>query len=128
MIVNYGQFKDIAEAEKFVQSIKAPSTIEITVHGEDPWSALPEKACVLIDRKAVYSLNFKASQYKLNDTEFYLSKKEALDVYLYLKSLHCETMPHWWPYAERNIRRHGDPLKVLREALAKGAEVEVRFN
>ena len=128
MIVNYGQFKDIGEAEKFVQSIKAPSTIEITVHGEDPWNILPEKVCVLIDRKAVYNLDFTSRVYKLNDTEFYLSKKEALDVYLYLKSLHCETVPHWWPYAERNIRRHGDPLKVLREALSKGAEISIEFN
>lgn len=127
MIVNYGQFKDIAEAEKFVQGIKAPSTIEITVHGEDPWNILPETACVLIDRKVVYSFDFKTRRYKLNDTEFYLSKKEALDVYLYLKSLHCETVPHWWPYAERNIRRHGDPLKTLREALAKGAEICIEF-
>ena len=128
MITNYGQFTDAKEAEAFIQSIAKGSTIEITVHGEDPWSGLPEKACVLIDRKAVYSFDFKTKLYKLNNTEFYLSKKEALDVYLYLKSLHCETVPHWWPYAERNIRRHGDPLKVLREALAKGAEISIEFN
>ena len=128
MITNYGQFTDVKEAEKFMQSVAKGSTIEITVHGENPWDCLPKRAVVLIDKKAVYDFNYVAHEYKLNGNEFYLSMKEARDIYLFLKSLRCTTTPHWWPYAERNIRRHGDPLKVLREALVRGAEVDVKFD
>lgn len=67
----------------------------------------------VISRKTYY--NFKQP---VGNGEFYLTDTEAFALSLYVGTLSCDTpvVPHWWPYAERNISRHGNPLKELREA------------
>lgn len=129
MITGYTQSSKAEELKDFIDrqlEANPDACFEVTVHGAE----LPktnEKATVLIDGEAVYHLDFGARMYTINDSLFYLSKKESLDACMYLHTLQCSITPHWLPYALRNIMRHGDPFRKLRESLCKGSKVEVIF-
>lgn len=116
-IIGYCQTDSL---DKIADIIPEGSIFEITVYNDKKVKATGHMA-VYIDGQMAYNLDFNMKQYQKPDStgifrDFYLTDAEALSLSLYLKNFRAPVTPHWWPYAARNIARHGDPLKELREA------------
>jgi hypothetical protein len=121
MLCDYIQTSDKKQIMQFLETVPEGCVMEVTVHSvskQDLKHKTP-RAYIYIDDVLVYDLDFVNRTY-LNlkqNTEFYMTPMEAFALNLYLCSGIFETIPpHWWAYAERNIARHNDPLKYLREA------------
>ncbi len=128
-VVDYKQTKSKQEAVAFIETTKDDSVYEITVHGEELDFSKLRSVKVYVNGEAVYSLIPAEGKYWCKELgEFYLSKTEGWQLCKFFES--CAeggVTPHWWPYAERNIRRHKDPLKELRVAMLQGLSVEIKF-
>lgn len=83
---------------------------------------------VYIDDELVYDLDFKNKKYTKKGAEFYLTDIEAFALYMYLNNIFEPLVPHWWPYAARNIARHNNPLKELNEAKKQGKKIVLTFD
>lgn len=130
MISNYLQTSNKKQIAEFLEAVPEGCVIEVTVHGKDKKLKTPH-AYVYIDEKLVYDLDFVKEKYMnlKRDSEFYMTPAEAFALNIYLCSGIFETIPpHWWPYAERNIARHADPLKDLREAKKHAKKIVVTFD
>jgi len=129
VISNYLQTSYKKQAAQFLETIPEGCVIEITVHSEQKKLKAP-RASVALAGKPAYDLDFVNKKY-LNvarGIEFYMTDAEAFALNMYLCSGILEPIsPHWWPYAERNIARHGDPLKELREAKEYGLDIDLSF-
>lgn len=126
MITDYIQTSDIDTLIKYLETLKKDggAVVELTVHGE-PKFHFSDYVEIVIDGKVTYSFDFKSRVYKVDNTEFYLTAMEARNVLMYLKNFNASVVPHWWPYAERNIMRHGDPLKKLKDSMRNGRNIEI---
>lgn len=106
--------------DQLVSAVPEGSIFEVTIYNDK--KASPDgHTAVYIDGQMAYNLDFNKKQYQKPDStgifrDFYLTDTEALYLYMYLHNFRAPVTPHWWPYAARNIMRHGDPLKELREA------------
>lgn len=128
-VVDYKQTKNKYDAVCFINTMPDECIYEITVHGKEFDTTKCRPLKVYINDQRVYSLNPAEGSYwskRLGD--FYLSKTEGWQLCKYLEC-YAEggVTPHWWPYAERNIQRHEDPLKELRVAMLKGDNISIRF-
>lgn len=130
MINNYLQTNNKKQVAEFLEGVPEGCVIEVTVHSvskQDLKHKTPH-AYIYIDDALAYDLDFVQEKY-LNlkqDVEFYMTPMEAFALNLYLCEGIFKTIPpHWWPYAERNIARHHDPLKDLREAKEQKRKVVV---
>ena len=133
MLCNYIQTSDKKQVTQFLETVPEGCVMEVTVHSvsrQDRKHKSPH-AYVYIDEVLVYDLDFVKEKY-LNlkkDVEFYITPMEAFALNLYLCSgIFSIIPPHWWPYAERNIARHADPLKDLREAKEQNKKIVVTFD
>ena len=127
MMCNYLQTSNKNAAEEFIKTVPEDLVIEITVHGKDKKLKTPH-AYVYIDEVLVYDLDFVKEKYinLKRNSEFYMTPAEAFALNMYLCCGIFETIPpHWWPYAERNIARHHDPLADLREAQKHAKKIVV---
>ena len=133
MMCNYLQTRDKEQAVQFIQDVPEDLIIEITVHdaGKKYRKNKTPHAYVYIDEVLVYDLDFVKEKY-LNlqrDKEFYMTPVEAFALNMYLCNGILETIPpHWWPNAARNIMRHDDPLKDLREAKEQNKKIVVTLD
>lgn len=130
MMCNYLQTSNKKLAEEFIKEVPEDLVIEITVHGKDKKLKTP-RAYIYINDELVYDLDFIKAKYMnlKRDSEFYITPAEAFALNMYLCCGIFETIPpHWWPYAERNIARHYDPLKDLREAQEQKKKIVVTFD
>lgn len=133
MLCNYIQTSDKRQVAQFLEDIPEGCVMEITVHSIDKqdMKLKTPRAYVYIDDVLTYDLDFVNRAY-LNlkqNTEFYMTPMEAFALNLYLCSGIFSTIPpHWWPYAERNIARHADPLKALREAKEQNKKIVVTLD
>ena len=133
MISNYLQTSDKKQIAEFLKAVPEGCVVEVTVHSIDKQDRKLKSphAYVYIDEVLVYDLDFIKEKY-LNlkqNTEFYMTPMEAFALNMYLCSGVLETIPpHWWPYAERNIARHADPLKYLREAKEQSKKIVVTLD
>lgn len=126
-IIGYRQTTDTTGLEAYVSGdVPEGSVVEITIYNSRKATA-DDKLTVTIDGKPAYDLDFKTKKYcnMVRDTEFYLTDAEAFALYMYLNNFNCQITPHWWPYAERNIARHGNPMKELNEAKQRGAQIGI---
>lgn len=128
-VVDYKQTVNKDDAVAFINSVDNACVYEITVHGRElDFSKL--RAChVYIDNELFYVLKPDEGSYWCRRLgEFYLSKGEAWQLCKYFEN-YAEggVTPSWWAQADRNIRRHSDPLMELREALVQGFDVTVEF-
>lgn len=130
MMCNYLQTKDKNLMLDFIKEIPDDHVVEITVHGKEK-KRKTSGAHIYINDEPVYDLDFINERYmnlKL-DTEFYLTPAEGFALSMYLCCGIFETIPpHWWAYAERNIARHHDPLKYLREAKENNQKIVVTLD
>lgn len=133
MMCNYLQTTDKALAKEFIESVPNDLVVEITVHSANKQDRKRKtsRAYIYIDEVLTYDLDFVSAKY-LNlkrSTEFYLTPMEAFALNMYLCQGFFTTIPpHWWPYAERNIARHGDPLKDLREAKEQNKKIVITYD
>lgn len=133
MMCDYLQTSDKSAAKEFIDSIPNDLTFEITVHSADKQHLKYKTlhAYVHIDDVLIYDLDFAKAKY-LNlkrDTEFYLTPMEAFALSMYLCQGFFEPiLPHWWLYAARNIARHNDPLKDLREAKEQKKKIVITYD
>ena len=133
MMCNYFQTSNKELAEKFIKEVPEDLIIEITVHGKDKKLKAP-RVYVYIDDELVYDLDFVKEKYRnikrfQGDGDFYMTPAEAFALNMYLvNGLFNVIEPHWWPYAERNILRHGDPLADLREAREHKKKIVVTYD
>ena len=133
MMCDYLQTKDKDLALQFIKEVPEDLVVEITVHSankQDKKRKTP-RAYIYVDDVLTYDLDFEKSKY-LNikrDTEFYMTPVEAFALNMYLcQGFFAAIPPHWWPYAERNIARHHDPLKDLREAKEQNKKVVITYD
>ena len=131
MLCNYLQTRDKNQMMDFIKSIPDECTVEITVHSEQR-KLKASRVQIRIDDELVYDFDFVKKEYHnfkrfSGDGQFYLTDAEAFALNLYVCNLSCETavVPHWWPYAERNIARHSDPLADLRVAQEQRRKIVV---
>ena len=120
-IIGYMQsdsFEKIAHC--IIDKVPEGSVFELTVLNEKEAST-SDHLCVYIDDQLYYDLDFDKRKYQKLRTdniysEFYMTDREAFSLYMYLNNFGAKVTPHWWPYAARNIERHGNPLAALMEA------------
>lgn len=128
-VVDYKQTKSKQEAVAFIEATKDDSIYEVLVHGDKNSITSTRNIDVYIDDELAYSLRpGEAKYWNRKIGEFYLSKTEGWQLCKYLEC-YAEggITPHWWPYAERNIRRHGDPLLDLRTEVSISSSISIRF-
>lgn len=128
-VVDYKQTKSKQEAVAFIEAAKDNSIYEVVVRGDKQNMSSARNIDVYVDEELAYTLRPSEGRFwKRNIGEFYLSKGEGWQLCKYLEN-YAEggVTPSWWPYAERNIRRHEDPLKELRAAMLQGDNISIRF-
>ena len=130
MLSDYLQSSDKDLMKQFIDGVPEDCTIEITVHSKQRIRKSAQTH-IYIDDKLTYDFDFVTKKY-LNlsrDSEFYMTDAEASALNLYLISgVFNPVVPHWWPYAERNIARHDNPLKELKDALAENKKVVITYD
>ena len=129
MISNYLQTNNRGEAINFIQDAPEGTVIEITFHSEQRKHKASHISVALAGKPA-YDLDFTSKKYLniIRGVEFYITDAEAFALNMYLCSGILEPVPpHWWPYAERNIARHGNPLKELRDAKEHNTDIDLSF-
>lgn len=129
-VVGYMQsdsFEKIANCIK--NKVPEGSVFELTIlHEKEAFTS--DHLCVYIDDQLYYDLDFVKRKYqklRIDNiySEFYMTDREAFSLYMYLNNFGAKVVPHWWPYAERNIARHDDPLKYLREAKEQNKKIVI---
>ena len=122
--------EDITDVVKcFASTIPSGSIVEVTIYNKN--KASPDgHIAVYIDEQLVYDLDFNKKSYKKQGKdgkfgEFYLTDTEAFALFMYLNNFGTQVVPHWWPYAARNIARHSNPLKELMEAQKENKKIVV---
>ena len=133
MMCNYLQTSDKELVKKFVDCMPEDYVFEVTVHGEQK-KLKSARAHIYINEELVYELDFVNKKYqklRIDNiySEFYLTDAEAFALNMYLHNGALDpVVPHWWPYAERNIARHNDPLKALKEAQKNNSKIVITFD
>lgn len=126
MMCNYLQTSDKKSIVDFVKEVPKDCIIEVTVHGIKDRKLKAPRLYIYIDDVIAYDLDFVNKKY-INfkrDIEFYMTDTEAFMLNMYLCTGLFEIIePHWWPYAERNIARHGNPLKEFKDAQSNGSKI-----
>lgn len=127
-VVDYKQTKSKKEAVAFIEAAKDDSIYEIVVRGDKQDVSKAHNIDVYIDGELAYVLRPSEGKFwKRNIGEFYLSKSEGWQLCKYLEN-YAEggITPSWWAQAEKNIRRHGDPLMDLRMEISMGSDIVIR--
>ena len=128
-VVDYKQTKSKKEAVAFIEAAKDNSVYEVVVRGAKKDMSKPRKAEIYIEGKLQYKIDPAADEYWCGYTgNFYLSKGEGWYLAKYLET-YAEggVTPSWWAQADKNIRRHKDPMFYFRLAIDNGLDVMVKF-
>ena len=122
-LIGYKQSSDFGAVTSCLSGkLPEDAVFELSVYSNQKASA-DDYMHVYIDDELVYALDFKNKKYTKKGAEFYLTDAEAFALYMYLNNIFEPMVPHWWPYASRNIARHGNPLKELNEAKAHNKKI-----
>lgn len=128
-VVDYKQTKSKQEAVAFIEAAKDNSIYEVVVRGDKNSMASMRNIDVYIDDELAYLLRpAEAKYWNRKIGEFYLSKTEGWQLCKYLET-YAEggVTPSWWAQADKNIRRHGDPLLDLRTEVSISSSISIRF-
>ena len=128
-VVDYKQTKSKQEAVAFIEATKDNSIYEVVVRGDKSSVKDTRNIDVYIDDELAYSLRPAETKYwNRKIGEFYLSKTEGWQLCKYFEN-YAEggVTPCWWAQAEKNIRRHGDPLLDLRTEFSISSNISIRF-
>ena len=128
-VVDYKQTKSKQEAVAFIEAAEDNSIYEVVVRGDKHSTENMRDIDVYIDDQLAYSLRPSEGRYfNRNMGEFYLSKTEGYQLCKYFEN-YAEggVTPCWWAQAEKNIRRHGDPLLDLRTEASISSNISIRF-
>ena len=128
-VVDYKQTRSKQEAVAFIEAAKDNSIYEVVVRGAKKDMSKPRKAEIYIEGKLQYKIDSASDEYWCGHTgNFYLSKGEGWYLAKYLET-YAEggVTPSWWAQADKNIRRHKDPMFYFRLAIDNGLDVMVKF-
>ena len=128
-VVDYKQTKSKQEAVAFIEATKDNSIYEVVVRGDKSSVKDTRNIDVYIDDELAYLLRpAEAKYWNRKIGEFYLSKTEGWQLCKYLEC-YAEggVTPCWWAQAEKNIRRHGDPMLDLRTEFSISSNISIRF-
>lgn len=128
-VVNYKQTKSKQEAVAFIEAAEDNGIYEVVVRGDKHSTENMRDIDVYIDDELAYSLRPSEAKYwNRKIGEFYLSKTEGYQLCKYFEN-YAEggVTPCWWAQAEKNIRRHGDPLLDLRTEVSISSNISIRF-
>lgn len=128
-VIDYRQTKSKEEAIAFINATKEDSIYEVVVRGEKQDLAKAPNVDVYIDGELAYTLRPDEGKFwERNVGEFYLSKSEGWQLCKYLEN-YAEggITPSWWTQADKNIRRHRDPMFYFRHALDTGLDIDIKF-
>lgn len=128
-VVDYKQTRSKQEAVAFIEVAKDNNIYEVVVRGDKNSMSGTRNIDVYIDDELAYSLRpAEAKYWNRKIGEFYLSKAEGWQLCKYLEN-YAEggVTPSWWPQADKNIRRHGDPLLDLRTEVSISSNISIRF-
>lgn len=128
-VVDYKQTRSKQEAIAFIEAAKDDSIYEVVVRGDKQNMSNARNIDVYIDEELAYTLRPSEGRFwKRNIGEFYLSKSEGWQLCKYLENyVEGGVTPSWWAQAEKNIRRHGNPLMDLRMEISLGSNISIRF-
>ena len=128
-VVDYKQTKSKQEAVAFIEAAKDDSVYEVVVRGAKKDMAKPRKVEIYVEGKLQYKIDPVSDEYWCEHTgNFYLSKGEGWYLAKYLET-YAEggVTPSWWAQADKNIRRHKDPMFHFRSAIDAGLDVTIKF-
>ena len=128
-VIDYKQTKNKAEAVAFIEKAKDDSIYEVIIRGSKKDTAKARSVEVYIDGKLTYKINPATDEYlNVHKGSFYLSKGEGWYLAKYLENFaEGGVTPSWWTQAEKNIRRHEDPMFHFRNAVEQGLDVAIKF-
>ena len=128
-VVDYKQTKSKQEVIAFIEAAKDDSIYEVIVRGDKSNCKVLRGVEVYIDNELIYKVNTEEGTYWSKYVgNFYLSKGEGWYLSKYFEN-YAEggVTPSWWAQAEKNIRRHSDPLYNFRAAVEAGCDIAVKF-
>lgn len=128
-VVNYKQTKNKQEALAFIEAAKDDSIYEVVIRGNKKDIIMPRKVEIYTEGKLQYKIDPVTDEYWCSRIgNFYLSKGEGWYLAKYLET-YAEggVTPSWWTQADKNIRRHKDPMSYFRSAIGAGLDVVVKF-
>lgn len=128
-VVDYKQTRSKQEAVAFIEAAEDNGVYEVVVRGDKHSTENMRDIDVYIDDELAYSLRpAEAKYWNRKIGEFYLSKTEGYQLCKYFEN-YAEggVTPCWWAQAEKNIRRHGDPLLDLRTEVSISSNISIRF-
>lgn len=128
-VVDYKQTKSKEEAVAFIKERTEDSIFEVVIRSKNKSFANMRNIDVFIDGDIAYSLRPSEGKYwNRKIGEFYLTATEAIQLCRYLENYAAGGVtPCWWAQAEKNIRRHGDPLSDLRTEASISSDISIRF-
>lgn len=129
-VVDYKQTRSKEEALDFIRARTTEDSIfEVVIRSKNKSFTNMPDINVCIDGDTAYYLHPSEGRYwNRKIGEFYLTATEAMQLCRYLENYAAGGVtPCWWAQAEKNIRRHGDPLLDLRTEIAVGSNILVRF-